>query len=210
MEQLPEHLLPEQVLKNVNTIISRQTQQEREIPIQYHILEKLATAFGQPWFIYAEIFFFVAWGACSHLANIGILSPNFPRFNLRDQGIDVASLLISTGVLIHQTRQEKLSDERSHLILQLNLLTEQKIAKLIALVEELRVDLPNVRDRYDLEAEMMQQAADPHVVLDILKKTLKHGATPDPQPSKAVLEEKQVVKEVMSEVVSEVISQLDK
>ncbi len=210
MDQLPGQVLPEQVLKNINTIISLQTQQDRHIPIHDHILERISMSFGQPWFLYTEIVFFLAWAACSHLANIGIFSANFPRFNLRDQGIDVASLLISTGVLIHQTRQEKFNDERSHLILQLNLLTEQKIAKLIALVEELRVDLPNVRDRYDLEAEMMQQATDPLIVLDILQETLKQGATPDMQQSEAVLEEKKVVKEVMSEVVSEVIAQLGK
>jgi uncharacterized membrane protein len=214
MEQAPQ-VLPEQILKNINTIISLQAQQERQIPIHYHVLEKIASAFGQPWFLYAEIVFFLAWGTGSHLATIGLLSADFPRFDLRDQGIDVASLLISTGVLIHQTRQEKLSDERSHLILQLNLLTDQKIAKLIALVEELRVDLPNVRDRYDFEAEMMQQATDPQVVLDILQETLKQGIDLDADLHKSKeeieerLEEKKVVKEVMSEVVSEVISQLD-
>jgi uncharacterized membrane protein len=82
--------------------------------------------------------------------------------------------LISTGVLIYQTRQEELSEERSHLMLQLNLLTEQKIAKLISLVEELRVDLPDVIDRDDLEAEIMKQATDPEAILGALQQNLEH------------------------------------
>jgi uncharacterized membrane protein len=86
--------------------------------------------------------------------------------------IDFGSLLISTGVLIRQTRQEKLAEQRAQLMLQLNLLSEQKIAKLIALTEELRRDLPSVKDRYDPEAEVMQQAADPRVVLDTLQENL--------------------------------------
>ncbi|NJM48566.1 MAG: DUF1003 domain-containing protein [Alkalinema sp. RU_4_3] len=98
---------------------------------------------------------------------------NIPLFNLREEGIDAISLLISTGVLIYQTRQEEVSDERTHLMLQLNLITEQKIAKLIALVEELRLDSPNIRDRLDLEAEAMQQTTNPQVVMDILQVTLK-------------------------------------
>ncbi len=53
------------------------------------------------------------------------------------------------------------------------MLTEQKIAKLIKLVEELREDLPTMRDRHDFEAEVMQQATDPQVVLDILQDNLK-------------------------------------
>jgi uncharacterized membrane protein len=164
-------LLPENVLKNVEAIVSLQAEQERNVPVHERILEMISTAFGQPRFLYAEIVFFTAWRICSHLSDIGLLDRDFPKFSLRDQGIDVAALLISTGVLIHQTRQEKFNNDRSHLILQLNLVTEQKIAKLIALVEELRVDLPDVQDRIDLEAELMQQTTNPQVVLDILQET---------------------------------------
>ena len=88
-------------------------------------------------------------------------------------GLDMAALLIATGVLVQQSREDKLAEQRSHLTLQINLLTEQKIAKLIELVEELRADLPTIRDRYDAEAEIMQQATDPQVVLDILQDNLE-------------------------------------
>jgi uncharacterized membrane protein len=50
-------------------------------------------------------------------------------------------------------------------MLQLNLLSERKIAKVITLLEELRTDLPNVVNRYDSEATIMQDAADPIAVL---------------------------------------------
>ena len=55
-------------------------------------------------------------------------------------------------------------------MLQLNLITEQKIAKLISLVEELRIELPNVKNRSDEEAELMQQATDPQVILEAIQK----------------------------------------
>jgi len=48
---------------------------------------------------------------------------------------------MTIAVLIKQDRQEKAGRE-AQLSLQLNLLSEQKIAKLITLVEELRCDLP--------------------------------------------------------------------
>lgn len=173
--------IPKQVLKNVEVIIGLDTQDKQRVPTHQRILEKIAATFGQPWFLYAELVFFAVWGICSYLASISLLALEFPKFDLRNQGIDVASLLISTGVLIHQTRQEELSDRRSQLMLQLNLLTEQKIAKMIALLEELRADLPNVQNRLDLEAEMMQQAADPQVVLNILQETLKQAVTEEEQ-----------------------------
>lgn len=122
--------------------------------------------------MYGQIIFFTIWWICSELVQIGGFKWEIPRFNLHQEGLGVASLLISTGVLIYQTRQDKLAQERSHLTLQLNLLTEQKIAKLISLVEELRIDLPNVRNRQDIEAEEIQRIADPQALLNVLKESL--------------------------------------
>jgi uncharacterized membrane protein len=62
-------------------------------------------------------------------------------------------------------------------MVQLNLLTEQKITKLIALVEELRIDLPDVKNRDDAEAEIMQQATDPQAILGVLQQNLEHSST---------------------------------
>ncbi len=188
MDKLPGH-----VVKNVESIINLQNQQEKNIPTHQRTLEAIASAFGQPWFLYAQIILLITWIICSYLAQISLLDRGFPQFDLRDQGLDAAALLISTGVLIHQTRQEKLNGERSHLILQLNLLTEQKIAKLIALVEELRVDLPNVRDRYDLEAELMQQATDPQAVFDIIQETLQQVSV---EADRQILEKEEALIEV--------------
>ncbi|MEH2144817.1 DUF1003 domain-containing protein [Nostoc sp.] len=81
-------------------------------------------------------------------------------------------MLVTTGVLIKQERQEKLAEQRAQLSLQLNLLSEQKIAKLIGLVEELRQDIPNVKNRSDPEAEMMKSPTDPHAIINVLEETL--------------------------------------
>ena len=87
-----------------------------------------------------------------------------------------AALLMTTVVLITQNRQAKLSERHMHLDLQVNLLTEQKTAKLIELLEELRRDLPNVRDRRDAEAEVMQRAAEPLRVIAALEEQTVEAA----------------------------------
>lgn len=166
--------LSDQVVKNIETIIGFQTKQERKIPIHEKIIDKIASFFGKSIFLYLQLIFFTTWGLCSHFAP-HLLPWDFPKFNLGDMGIDLASLLIATGVLVQQNRQNKLAEQRSHLSLQINLLTEQKIAKLIDLVEELRDDLPIVRKRYDWQAEMMKEATDPQVVLNILQENLEQS-----------------------------------
>jgi uncharacterized membrane protein len=137
----PIECLPEQVIKNVETITNHQDRYQQNATISQRVLNKIAAIFGQSPFLYFQVVFFTIWGICSHLVNQHLLPQNFSLFGLQDQGLEAAALLISTGVLIYQTRQEELSAERSHLILQINLLTEQKITKLISLVEELRTDL---------------------------------------------------------------------
>jgi uncharacterized membrane protein len=170
-------VLPDQVIKNVETIISHQDQYQQNATVDQQVLDKIAAIFGQPQFLYFQIGFFTLWGLYSHLADRQILPPYFPLFDVREEWLEVSSLLISTGVLIYQNRREKLSAERSHMILQINLLTEQKITKLISLVEELRVDLPDVKNRDDLEAEMMQQATDTQAILGVLQQNLEHSST---------------------------------
>jgi uncharacterized membrane protein len=163
-----EHL-PEQVLKNVETIDRHQNRHQQNTKPDRRVLNKIAAIFGRPQFLYFQIVFFAIWIGCSNLAERNIIAKNFPLFDLHLHGLEIASLLISTEVLIDQTHQEKLSKEQSHLMLQLNLITEQKIAKLISLVEELRTDLPNVKNRDDLEAEIMQQAIDPQAILEVIQ-----------------------------------------
>ncbi|WP_310490058.1 DUF1003 domain-containing protein [Chamaesiphon sp. VAR_69_metabat_338] len=161
-------LVPEQVIKNIEAITSHQERYQAQATTAQRLLAKLVSIFGTPEFLYFQVIFFIIWEICGHLVDLHILPPTFPQLDLREQWLDLASLFISTGVLVYENRQEKVSEDRSHLMLQLNLITEQKIAKLIALVEELRTDLPNVKNRDDEEAELMKQATDPQAILEVI------------------------------------------
>ena len=55
----------------------------------------------------------------------------------------------------------------------MSMLTEQRTAKIIDLLEELRRDMPTVRDRVDLEAEALTRTVDPHEVLATLESKLE-------------------------------------
>lgn len=170
--------LPQQVIDNIETVLGFQAKQEQQDPWHEKLLTKIAAVFGTSYFLYAQILFFAVWIVWSHATGDATLPFDLPKYRVQDQFLDTAALLITTGVLIRQSRQEKLAEQRSHLMLQINLLTEQKTAKIIGLLEELRADLPTLHDRYDWEARVMQQATDPQVVLNILKENLS-SATDD-------------------------------
>lgn len=169
-----EYPLSKQVVKNIETIIGFQAKQVQKLPWHARIIEKVASFFSKSEFLYLQLLFFGSWIICSHLTP-QLLPFGLPLFDVREMGVDVAALLFATGVLVQQSRQDKLAEQRSHLILQINLLTEQKIAKLIKLVEELREDLPDIQNRHDWEAQIMQQAIDPQEVLNILQNNLEQS-----------------------------------
>lgn len=177
-------LLPEQVIKNIEAIAIHQDRHHQNSTAHQRALDRITAVFSRSQFLYFQIIFFTTWWTCSYLSTKHIILADFPLFDLRQEGLGVAGLLISTGVLIYQTRQEQVSEARSHLMLQLNLITEQKIAKLISLVEELRTDLPNVRNRADLEAKIMQQAIDPQAILEVIQHNSEHTSTPPVESKK--------------------------
>jgi hypothetical protein len=72
--------------------------------------------------------------------------------------------------------------------LKVSLLTEQKVAKLIDLLEELRRDLPNVKNRHDGDAALLRQGLDPGRVLAALDESPvadRPAATPGPASAEA-------------------------
>ncbi|MDB5218873.1 MAG: hypothetical protein JWO86_6800 [Myxococcaceae bacterium] len=86
--------------------------------------------------------------------------------------IALYAALISTFVLATQNREKRHGEQRAYLELQINLLAEQKTAKVIELLEELRRDMPTVRDRVDHQAEAMQMPVDTAAVMNVLEETL--------------------------------------
>jgi uncharacterized membrane protein len=90
-------------------------------------------------------------------------------FNGLQSLASVGALFMTVFILVTQRREDELSELREQLTLELAMLSEHKTAKLIELVEELRRDMPNVRNRPDAEAASLSRPADPEAVLEVLK-----------------------------------------
>jgi uncharacterized membrane protein len=92
-----------------------------------------------------------------------------PPFQWLQGAMTLASLFIVVSILGAQKHEDELNDHLSTLTLELAILSEQKTAKAIQLLEELRRDSPHVVDRVDPEAEVMAKPSDPRSVLDAIK-----------------------------------------
>jgi uncharacterized membrane protein len=170
---IPSAPLPDPLGQNIEAVIALQTKAEKDLSRTQRAVEAVTAFFGRPTFLYSILLVVSLWILPNVLPRrFGFPQFDPPPFEWLEHLLSLASLLMTAGLLIAQKRQEKLAEQRAQLSLQLNLLSEQKIAKLIALIEELRRDLPNVKDRHDPEAEVMKQPADPHVVIEALEKSL--------------------------------------
>ena len=136
-------------------------------------IEKVTAFLGRPLFLNLTIGLVAVWVLLNMPAQRPNLMPFDPYpFPLLAWLVSTGGLLLTIVVLITQNRQARLAERRAQLDLQVNLLAEQKIAKVIALIEELRRDLPSVKNRYDPEAEAMSESTDAHAVLDALEEKL--------------------------------------
>ena len=88
----------------------------------------------------------------------------------------LASLYLVILILTTQRGDDRLTQRRELLNLELTILSGQKIAKVVALLDELRHDSPHLHNRVDEMAEVMAQPADPQSVIDAIKETRSKSA----------------------------------
>ena len=74
-------------------------------------------------------------------------------------------MLIALLILTTQRHQDQLAERRSQLTLQVAILSERKVAKIIELLEEQRRESPMLASRVDEEAAAMAQPVDPKQAL---------------------------------------------
>ena len=163
--------------QSIETLANLHIRMERKVGRHQRAIETLTAFLGRPRFLYFILLFVFLWIG----VNIALWQEHWtivdpPPFSWLQGIIGLSALLMTTIVLITQNRQSKMTDQRRQLAIQVNLLVEQKVTKLIALVEELRRDLPQVEDRHDPEAEAMQQTVDPHEVRKTLNQRLTDAA----------------------------------
>lgn len=159
----------DQISRNIEAVLEFHAREEQKVSRSQRILERISGFIGQPVFLGFILLFVALW----MLANEAMRHLGAAEFDPAPyiwlQGIvGLGALLTATVVLIKQNRLAKIEEQRAHLDLKVTLLTEQKAAKIIDMLEELRRDLPNVRDRDDPAAATLRQSMNPDLVLAAL------------------------------------------
>jgi uncharacterized membrane protein len=152
--------------QKVDTIADLHHAGEQRVTRHQRFVEAITHRLGQPRTLYVLLTLVAGWICVNTLTS---LRWDPPPFFWLEGVISLLSLLTTTVVLISQNRWLLRADRRSQLDLHINLLAEEKVAKLVALIEELRRDLPSVPNRDDPQAASMAHGTDAREALETLE-----------------------------------------
>ena len=134
-------------------------------PMQ-RVANRITAALARPVALTAIMLLIIAWmvGNVVAKASGSTALEEFPFPDL-DFIVTVTALLVALLILTTQRHEDTLAERRAQLTLQIAAVSEQKIAKVIALLEEQRRDNPLLASRPDSEATEMSHSADPVTTL---------------------------------------------
>jgi uncharacterized membrane protein len=178
--ETPE-ILPPHIEQTVQAIARLHAEHQRNATPLQRIVDRTTAIVAHPSFIVAVTVAVLAWIAGNLVAaRLGGMRLDGPAFPWLQGAGELAAIYITTLVLMSQRRKDELSELREQLTLELAIMTEQKGAKIIALIEEMRRDNPLIANRVDLQADAMSRPADPTAVIEAIKETHEDSmAAPD-------------------------------
>jgi uncharacterized membrane protein len=185
--------LSDHIDQNIEGVVALQRREWEQTGVSQRRVERIGRFIGRPAYLVGLVCLAILWIAVNvGVSQLGYAPLDPAPFEMLQGMLSLIALITTTIVLIAQNRQTKLEQQHTHLGLQVNLLTEQKVSKLIHLIEELRRDMPMVKDRHDPQAVLLQEGADTKQVLsaiedvgltdDLQRPQSKTSATPKPQP----------------------------
>jgi uncharacterized membrane protein len=175
-EQLtPDHQpaterLPASTKENLELLTRFKDGEEAKISGLQNAIEQISRFFGSPLYFAFAVVFIVLWiavnsyGVHAHWHHV-----DAPPFSWLQGLVSSNALLLTVAVLIRQNRMAHVAEHRAHLDLQINLLTEQKVTKILQIIDELRPDLQVQGAGTDAEVTEMSKPADAHTLMHAIK-----------------------------------------
>jgi len=162
--------------ENIQTVAELHKRAEREVTPQQHVIENVTNFLGRPRFLLIIFMVVAIWIVINLLLlKFGLTSFDPPPFIWLQGVLGLGALLQATMILITQNRQDTMVEQRTQLDLQVSLLLDQKMSKLITMVDQLRQVHPELEDGTDPQVEALKNTIDPHQSLKTLEQLLNEG-----------------------------------
>ena len=165
-KEIPAEIVVDHIEQTIKAVAQLRANHHGNASSVQRTVDRLTTYLARPQFIAITTGVIVSWIALNLLATaLGGHAIDLPPFPWLGGAIALAAFYMVVLILATQKREDQLAQHRELLIMELAIVSEQKIAKVIQLLEEARRDNPLIQNRVDAEAETMAQPADPETVL---------------------------------------------
>jgi uncharacterized membrane protein len=155
--------------RNIQALSERRKREDKQATTQEKLAEAITRFTGSMLFVYIHLAIFGFW----IVANLDLI-PGFPKwdesFVILAMWASVEAIFLSTFVLISQNRMQAAADKRADLDLQVSLLAEHEVTKLVALVSAM-AERMGVRTEVDHELSEITKDVAPEAVLDEIEAT---------------------------------------
>jgi uncharacterized membrane protein len=169
--------------KNVAAIIEMQRKEAAGRTLQDRLAEVMTHFSGSMSFVYFHATWFGLW----MLLNLGLVRiPHITEFDPYPFGlltlvVSLEAIFLSTFVLIAQNNLASVSERRAELDLHVNLLAEQKTAKVLELLDHIAQQLESMHSEFkyrpDPETEALKRSPDPQDVLQVIEQGIKEDSS---------------------------------
>jgi uncharacterized membrane protein len=177
LARLKEPQLASVVETNIRSIERHRRDAESSRTTQEWIADGITRVAGSLWFVWLHTLWFTVWIAVNlGLLGIPLFDP-FP-FGLLTTIVSLEAIFLSTFVLVSQNRQAAVADQRAQLDLQINLLAEHELTRMLELQDAIARKL-NVNDLDPHEVEELKAEVDPEAVLEKLEQNGKGPSRKD-------------------------------
>ena len=147
---------PSHITENIEAVVRLEEEEERRTTILDQISHRVGSFVGTLSFVTLQIVLILAW-VIAHRTHVAAFDP-FP-YPLLSLVLCAEAVVLSSFVLIKQNRTELVANRRNHLGLQINLLAEKEITKVLQLIHALNqhLDVPG----HDLgkDVELVKETA---------------------------------------------------
>lgn len=150
--------------RNIEALVRRRRQAQTNARLQDRAADAITRFAGSMTFVYLHLLLYGGW-IVVNLGWVPFVKAFDPTFVVLAMVASVEAIFISTFVLISQNRMAVLADQRADLDLQISLLGEHEITKIMALVTEVakRMDIEAASDP---ELDELRRSVSPERVLD--------------------------------------------
>jgi uncharacterized membrane protein len=145
------------VRSNIEAIVRLEEEAERHRTALDRFPESVGQFAGTVWFVAAQLLFLIVYVAANSGMVPGIEPWDPYPYSLLSGFFSLEGVLLTAFVLIRQNRMNRKADRRNHLDLQINLLSEKEITKVLQMLERLSEKMGAKHDVVDAESEELSQ-----------------------------------------------------